>query len=71
MSVKNIFFIILLLVNIGVAYLITTLLNIKNIILFESVTATNQIITYEVIIWFILTFIEAIIFEHKKRGTDN
>ena len=71
MSVKNIFFIILLLVNIGVAYLITTLLNIKNIILFESVTATNHTITYEVIIWFILTFIEVIIFEHKKRGTDN
>lgn len=49
--------------NIIIAYLITTPLNINDIILYQSLTATNYIITYEVIIWFILGLGEAYIYE--------
>ena len=63
-------FTLALILNIIIAYLITTPLNIKNTILFQSHSATNYIITYEVIIWFILSLIEAYIYDHKKRGKD-
>lgn len=49
--------------NIFIAYLITIPLNINDVVLFQSYTATNYIITYEVIIWFILSFIEAFTYE--------
>jgi len=58
-------------INIIIAYLITTSLGIKEVILFQSYTATNNIITYEVIIWFILGLIEAVIYEKAiKKGRD-
>ena len=49
--------------NIIIAYLITTPLNIKDVVLYQSLTATNYIITYEVMIWFILGLSEAYIYE--------
>ena len=49
--------------NLVIAYLITTPLNIKDVVLFQSYTATNYIITYEVLIWFILGLIEAYLYE--------
>ena len=58
-------------INIIVAYSITTSLGIKEIILFQSYTATNNIITYEIIVWFILCLIEAVIYEKAiKKGRD-
>ena len=45
--------------NLVIAYLITTPLNIKDVVLFQSYTATNYTITYEVLIWFTLGLIEA------------
>ena len=49
--------------NFIIAYLITTPLNINDIILYQSLTATNYIITYEVLIWFVLGLIEAYLYE--------
>ena len=56
-----------MLVNIGIAYIITNFLGIQNQILFQSYTATNYCITYEVIIWFILSFIGAYIIEKVEQ----
>lgn len=56
--------------NILVAYVITSILGIKNIILFQSLTATQYTITYEVIIVFILAIIEAFICEKIARKKD-
>lgn len=50
-------------INILIAYLITTPLGIKDTVLYQSLTATNYTITYEVIIWFVLSLIEAVIYE--------
>lgn len=47
--------------NIGIAYAITVPFGIQNQILWQSsFTAMYYAITYEVIIWFILTFIEGL-----------
>ena len=53
--------------NIIIAYLITTPLNIKDVVLFQSYTATNYTITYEILIWFILGLTEAYIYEKKIK----
>lgn len=55
---KNILLIVALILNIFIAYGITTLFNIKNVVLFQSMTAMNYTLTYEVIIWFILILLE-------------
>ena len=60
-------FILVAIINMILAYVITSVLGISNIILYKSLTASNTIITYEVIIWFVLCLIEALIYEHKKR----
>lgn len=52
-------------INFGIAYAITIPLSIQNKILFESISA-NYVITYEVIIWFILSLTEAFIYEKIK-----
>ena len=49
--------------NIIIAYDITIALGIQNIILYKSLTAMSYYISYEVIIWFILSFIEAFVYE--------
>mgnify|MGYP004562686619 CR=1 FL=1 len=56
-------FIIFSILNIAIAYSITTPLGIKNVILYKSITATTYEITYEIIIWWVLSFIEALIYE--------
>lgn len=61
---KNICIISALLVNMFVAYFITSILDIQNIILFQSMTALNYTITYEIIIWFVLILIEYTIYKY-------
>ncbi len=56
--------------NITLAYLITTPLNIKDVVLFQSYTATNYIITYEILIWFILGLGEAYMYEKITQKKD-
>jgi len=58
-----------LIINLLIAYLITTLLGINDIILFQSMfSASNYIITYEILIWYFLNFIWAYYFEKRKKG---
>lgn len=64
---KNIGIILFCILNIGIAYLITIPLHINNVVLFQSITATNYTITYEVIIWFVLSLTEAYIYEKKIK----
>ncbi|MBP5426688.1 MAG: hypothetical protein J6Y29_02150 [Clostridiales bacterium] len=59
-TIGVVFFAIL---NIIIAYFITALLNIQDIILYQSLTATRYNITYEIIIWFLLSLTGAIIYE--------
>lgn len=61
---KNILLIVALILNIFIAYGITTLFNIKNVVLFQSITAMNYTLTYEVIIWFILILLEYAIYKY-------
>ncbi len=69
---KNICIISALLVSMFVAYFITSILGIQNIILFQSMTALNYTITYEVIIWYVLILIENAIYKNvKKHIADN
>lgn len=63
---KNICIISALLVNMFVAYFITSILGIQNIILFQSMTALNYTITYEIIIWYVLILIENAIYKTAK-----
>lgn len=56
--------IIFSIINICIAYAITIPLGIQNVILYKSLTAMSYDISYEVIIWFILSFTEALIFEN-------
>lgn len=62
---QDVLCIVLMILNIGIAYMITIPLGIQNQILFQSFTATNYCITYEVIIWFVLSLIGASIIENK------
>lgn len=69
---KNICIIIVLLLNILIAYLITSVLGIKSIVLFQSLTAVSYSITYEIVIWFVLILIEYVIYKTvKKHIADN
>ncbi len=52
-------------INIAIAYLITTSLGIQNIILFKSLTATEYVITYEILILWALYLIEATFYHFK------
>lgn len=61
---KNILLIVALISNFFMAYGITTLFNIKNVVLFQSMTAMNYTLTYEVIIWFILTLLEYSVYKY-------
>ena len=63
---KNICIILALLLNIPIAYFITLILGIKNIVLLQLMTALNYTITYEIIIWFVLILIEYVIYKIVK-----
>ena len=69
---KNICIIIALLFNILIAYLTTSVLGIRNIVLLQSITTSNYSITYEIVIWFVLILIEYVIYKTvKKHIADN
>ncbi len=66
---KQLFFIILFyVINIAIAYLITFLLGIENTVLLKTYTATQNVITYEILIVFALSFIECLIFQNKLEN---
>lgn len=50
-------------INICIAYAITIPLNVQNTILYKSITGIACDITYEIIIWYVLSFVEALIYE--------
>ena len=64
---KNILLVVALIFNFFIAYGITTLFNIRNVVLFQSITAMNYTLTYEVIIWFVLTLLEYAIYKFIKK----
>lgn len=61
--IEFIVIITLAIINLLIAYAITIPLGLKDVVLFNSMTAMNWTITYEIIIWFSLSLIEAIIYE--------
>ena len=58
-------FIIFSIINISIAYMITFYFGIQNIILYQSLTAMQYTITYEVIIFFVLSIVEATVYHYK------
>lgn len=67
-KVKEIFLIIIFaIINIVLAFTITKLLGISNTIIFRSFSAMYGDITWEVIIFFIFSIIEAIVYECFKH----
>lgn len=58
-------FIILSIINMCIAYLITTSLGIQNVVLYQTYTAMQHTITYEILIWFALSIISASICDNK------
>ena len=58
-------FIIFSIINISIAYMITSYFGIQNIILYQSLSAMQYTITYEVIIFFVLSLVEATIYHYK------
>ena len=69
-KVKETFVVIICaIINIIIAFSITTLLGISNIVLFRTYTAMSGDITWDVIIFLTLSLIEAIIYEiYKKKA---
>lgn len=68
-KVKEIFVVIIVaIINIIIAFSITNLLGISNIVLFRTYTAMSGDITWEVIIFLILSLIEAIIYDIYKKN---
>ena len=57
-------------INILIAYAITTPLGVKDVILYESMTAMKWTLTYEIIIWFCLGLLEACIYEYKIKKSE-
>lgn len=53
-------------IGIIIAYSITTLLGIKNVVLYESLSSLGTI-TYEVLIWFAIVFPAALIYEIAQK----
>lgn len=58
-------FIIFSIINISIAYMITSYFGIQNIILYQCLTAMQYTITYEVIIFFVLSIVETTIYHYK------
>lgn len=51
--------------NIIIAYLVTTALEIQNIILYQTLSAMQYVITYEVLIFMALSFMECLVYHYK------
>ena len=67
-KVKETFAIIILaIINTIIAFSITNLLGISNIVVFRTYTAISSDMTWEVLIFLLLSFIEATVFELKKH----
>lgn len=64
---ENVFIITLMFINILIAYLITFAYGVTNVVLYESFSATGYMITYEILIWYALSFTEALIFEKYRN----
>jgi len=64
---ENIFIITIMLINLLFAYLITYAYGVTNVVLYESYSATGYMITYEVLIWYTFSIIEAGIFEIYRK----
>lgn len=59
-------FIVFSIINITIAFAITGALGIQNVILYQSIaTAMQYTITYEILIFFSLSFIEAFVYERR------
>lgn len=63
---EGIFAILISIIGIIIAYIITTLLGITNVVFFESALGTYTI-TYEVLIWFAVVLPAAFIYEKKQK----
>lgn len=67
-KVREIFVIIIFAItNIIISFLITNLFGISNTVVFRTYSAISREITWEVIIFFALSLIEAIIYEIYKK----
>lgn len=67
-KVREIFVIIIFAItNILISFLITNLFGISNTVVFRTYSAISGEITWEVIIFFALSLIEAIIYEIYKK----
>lgn len=67
-KVREIFIIIIFAItNIIISFLITNLFGISNTVVFRTYSAISGEITWEVIIFFALSLIEAIIYEIYKK----
>ena len=67
-KVKEILLIIIFaIINIILAFTITNLLGISNTVVFRSFSAMYGDITWEVIIFFIFSIVEAIVYEFFKH----
>lgn len=67
-KVREIFVIIIFAItNIIISFLITNLFGISNTVVFRTYSAISGEITWEVIIFFSLSLIEAIIYEIYKK----
>lgn len=64
-EIKQLIIIIIIgLINIGIAFSITTLCGITNTIIIKTYTVINNEITWEIIIFWILSLIEASSYEY-------
>ena len=51
--------------NITIAYLVTTAFGSQNIVLYQTFTAMQYVVTYEIIIFMALSFVECLIYNYK------
>ncbi len=64
---ETIFALVISISAIIVAYIITSILGVTNIILYESISATGYIITYEVLIWYAIVIPASLIYEYAQK----
>lgn len=62
---NDIMAIIIAISNVIIAFEITTLLNIRNTVIFPSMGVLTEDMTYEMLIWCILTLLDAFYMEYK------
>lgn len=52
-------------INIAIAHAVTTTLGIKDVVLFQTYTAMQNVITFETLIFIALSFAECLIYHYK------